>query len=37
MSDSVLKTNPWACKIKDLNVKTIIGSIYEKELLLSTL
>ena len=29
------KTNPWICKIKDLNGETIIGSLYEKELLLS--
>ena len=35
--DSVLKTNPRIYKIKDLNRKKIIGSFYEKELLLSTL
>ena len=33
--DSVLKTNLWAYKIKDLNREKIIGSYYEKELLLS--
>ena len=33
--DSVLKTNPWTYKIKDLNGETIIGDFYEKELLLS--
>ena len=33
--DSVLKTNPCTCKIKDLNGETIIASFYEKELLLS--
>ena len=31
--DSVLKTNPWTYKIKDLNGEKIIGSSYEKELL----
>ena len=35
--DSVLKTNPWTYKIKDLNGEKIIGSFYEKELLLSKL
>ena len=35
--DSVLKTNPWTCKIKDLNGEKIIESFYEKELLLSQL
>ena len=35
--DSVLKTNPWTYKIKDLNDENIIGSFHEKELLLSTL
>ena len=35
--DSVLKTNRWAYKIKDLNGETTIGSFYEKELLLSKL
>ena len=35
--DSVLKTNPWTYKLKDLNVEKIIGSFYEKELLLSIL
>ena len=28
--DSVLESNPWTCKIKDLNKETIIGSFYEK-------
>ena len=35
--DSVLKTNPSAYKIKDLNREKIIGSFYEKELLRSIL
>ena len=35
--DSVLKTNPWTYKIKDLNGEKMIGSFYEKELLLSIL
>ena len=35
--DSVLKTNSWTYKIKDLNGEKIIGSFYEKELLLSKL
>ena len=35
--DSVLKTNPWKYKTKDLNWQKIIGSYYEKELLLSKL
>ena len=35
--DSVLKTNPWTYKIKDLNGDKIIGSFYEKELLRSIL
>ena len=34
--DSVLNTNPWTNKIKDLNERKII-SFYEKELLLSKL
>ena len=33
--DSVLKTNPWCCKIKDLKREKIIGIIYKKYLLLS--
>ena len=33
--DSVLKTNPWIHKIKDLKGEKIIGSFNEKELLLS--
>ena len=33
--DSVLKTNPWTYKLKDLNGGNLIGSFYEKELLLS--
>ena len=28
--DSVLKTNPWTCKNKDLNGKEIIRSFYGK-------
>ena len=32
--DSVLKTNLWRYKIKDLNGETTIGSFYIKELLL---
>ena len=35
--DSVLKTNPWTYKIKDLNGEKVIGSFYEKELLLRIL
>ena len=35
--DSVLKTNSWIYKIKDLNIEKIIGSFYEKELFLSKL
>ena len=37
--DSVLKTNPWTYKMKDLNSKKIvgIGSFYEKELMQSIL
>ena len=35
--DSVLKTNPWTYKIKHLNGEKIIGSFYEKKLLLSKL
>ena len=27
--DSVLKANPWACKIKDLNGEKILVSFYE--------
>ena len=34
---SVLSTNPWIYKIKDLNKEKIIGSFCEKELLLSKL
>ena len=32
-----MKTNPWTYKIKDLNREKIIGSLYERELLLSIL
>ena len=32
-----MKTNPWTYKFKDLNGEKIIGSFYEKELLLSIL
>ena len=35
--DSVLKTNPWTYKIKDLNGEKIIGNFYEKEFFLSIL
>ena len=35
--DSVLKTNPWTYKIKDLNGEKITGSFYEIELLRSIL
>ena len=35
--DSVLKTNSWGYKIKDLNGEKIIGTFYEKELLRSKL
>ena len=37
VTDSVLKTNPWTYSFKDLNRKTVIGSFYEKELLLNKL
>ena len=33
--DSVLKTNAWTYKLKDLNEEKIIGTFYEKELLQS--
>ena len=33
--DSVLKTNPWTNKIKNLNREALIGSFFEKELFLS--
>ena len=32
-----IKTNPWTYKIKDINRKKVIGSFYEKELLLNLL
>ena len=35
--DSVLKTNPWTYKLKDLNGEKIVGSFHEKELLFSVL
>ena len=35
--NSMLKTNPWVYKIKYLKGEKIIGSLYEKELLLSNL
>ena len=35
--DSVLRTSPWTCKIKDLKGEKITGRFYEKELLLSKL
>ena len=37
IADSALKTNPWAYEAKDLNGEKIIGSYFEKELLLSEL
>ena len=30
VTDSVLKTNTWEYRIKDLNAETIIGSFYKK-------
>ena len=35
--DSMMKTNPWRYRIKDLNEDEIMKSFYEKELLLSKL
>ena len=35
--NSVLKTNPWAYKVKDLNGEKILGRFYAKELLQSML
>ena len=35
--DSVLKTNPWTYKIKDINREKVIGSFYVEELLQTTL
>ena len=35
--NSVLKTNPWTYKIKDLNGEKLIESFHEKKLLLSIL
>ena len=37
IADSALKANPWAYEAKDLNGEKIIGSYFEKELLLSEL
>ena len=37
LTNYVLKTNPWKSKNKDLNGEKIIGSYYEKQLLLSIL
>ena len=37
IADSVLKADPWAYKIKDLNGEKIVENFYEKELLLSKL
>ena len=31
--NSVLKTNPWTYKTKDVNKEKIIGSIYEKKII----
>ena len=33
--DSGLKTIPWAYKLEDLNGEKVIGSFYEKELLIT--
>ena len=33
--DSVLKTNPWTYKVKDLNGEKMIGGFYEQEMLLN--
>ena len=33
ITDSVLKTNHWTYRIKDLNWEKIIGNFHEKELL----
>ena len=30
--DSVLKTNPCSCKLKGLNARKIIGSFYQKKI-----
>ena len=35
--DSVLKTNPWTNRIKDLNGEKLIGSFYENDLFFSIL
>ena len=35
--DFVLRTNPWTYKTKTVNGKKIMGSFYEKELLLNKL
>ena len=32
MIDSVLETNPWTYKIKDLKEEKLIGSLYEKKI-----
>ena len=37
MMNFVLKANSWTHKIKDLNGEILVGSFYEKELLLSKL
>ena len=37
ITNSVLKTNPWTYKIKDLNGEKIIDSFHEKESFLSKL
>ena len=31
--DSLLKTNPWTCEIKDVNGEKLFGSFYAKEFL----
>ena len=35
--DSVFKSSPWTYKIKDISGEKIIGSFFEKELLLNIL
>ena len=37
MIDFIMKTNPWMYRIKDSDGEKIIGSFYEKKLLLSKL
>ena len=37
INDCALKINPWTYKMKDVNGEKVIGSFYEKELLMSKL